>query len=230
MASLLAVVIVFWNDVVDIVKHPFGERMKRIIYATIPTVIIALIVKYGLNEFGLTAFLGFGFFISAVLLLITTLLKKNNKFKFNEVNNKQSLLIGLAQGVAVLPGISRSGSTICAGLLQGVQREECAKFSFLISIPVILGAMVLETYEGVKVGFENINAFACIVGFVASFIVAVLTIKLMMKIVKKGNWIWFSIYLFILSVFTILNQFVFCFFYNKNIKFTHTINRNLKGE
>jgi len=63
-----------------------------------------------------------------------------------------------------------------------------------------------------EVGFENINAFACIVGFVASFIVAVLTIKLMMKIVKKGNWIWFSIYLFVLSIFTILNEFVLCLF------------------
>lgn len=212
LASLLAVIIVFWKDVVDLIKNPFGKKMKTIIVATIPTVVIALIIKYCFNEFQLNAFLGFGFFVSAILLLVTTFLKRKRGLNELTLNYKNSFVIGLVQGVAVLPGISRSGSTICSGILQGIEREECAKFSFLISIPVILGATILETYEGFKLGFENVNAAACIVGFLASFIVAIVSIKIMLKIVKKGNWFWFSLYLFVLSIFTILNQYIFCLF------------------
>lgn len=211
-ASLLAVVIVFWKEIVEIIKKPFGEKMRVIIYATIPTVIIALIIKKFIENYVLHGFLGYGFLISAVIIFMTSILKKKKESKYNMVNNKQGFIIGVAQGIAVLPGISRSGSTICAALLQGVEREESAKFSFILSIPVIIGAMLLETIDGFKTGFEDINAIGCILGFVASFIVAVFTIKIMMKIVKKGNWVWFSLYLFVLSVFVLLNQYVLCLF------------------
>jgi len=212
LASLLAVVIFFWKDVVELIKKPFSDKMKILFISTIPTIVIAIIIKYSFNDYELNAFLGFGFLISAILLLITYCLNRKENFINIEVNKKKGFIIGLVQGIAVLPGISRSGSTICAGLLQGVKREECAKFSFLLSIPVILGATILETYEGIKIGFYNINVLSCIIGFLASFVVALFSIKLMLNVVKKGNWIWFSIYLFVLSIFTILNEFVLCLF------------------
>lgn len=212
-ASLIAIVIVFWKDIVCILKDPFGNKMKNIIIATIPTVVIALVVKFLFDDYHLSVFLGHGFFISSILILLTTLLnRKRYNTELIDINKKRSFIIGIVQGIAVLPGISRSGSTICAGLLQGVDREECAKFSFLISIPVIFGAMILETVEMAKTGFSNINFWSCIVGFLSSFFIAILTIKLMMKIVKKGSWIWFSIYLFVLSIFVLLNQYVLCLF------------------
>ena len=212
-ASLIAVLIIFWKDIVDIIKKPFGERMRVILLATIPTVLIALIINYGIDEFKLNMFLGFGFFISSLLILITSILKTKNKIpRYLIVDKKRAIIIGLVQGIAVLPGISRSGSTICSGLLLGVEREECAKFSFIISIPVILGGMVLKTAEGISNGFGDINVLACIVGFVSSFIVAIFTIRLMMKIVKKGNWWYFSVYLLLLSIFVLLNQYCFCWF------------------
>jgi len=211
-ASLIAVVIVFWKDIIDLIKKPFGEKMQTIIVATIPTIIIALIVNYNFDEFRLNAFLGFGFLLSAIIILITMIKRKQGVFNTGVIKNKNAFIIGIVQGVAVLPGISRSGSTICAGLLQGKDREECAKFSFLISLPVILGGVLLKTYDGINVGFGEINWFACIVGFIASFVVAIFTIKFMMKIVKHGNWWYFSVYLFILSLFVLLNQYVFCWF------------------
>ena len=211
-ASLLAVVIIFWKDIVDLFKHPFSERVKTFIIATIPTIIIALIIEKNFEDFIFTQFLGFCFLISAIVIFITFLLRKKTKNQVFSVNRKQGFIIGIVQGIAVLPGISRSGSTICAALLQGVEREESAKFSFLLSIPVILGAMLFETVDGIKSGFGNINALACILGFIFSFLVALFTIKFMMKIVKNGNWVWFSLYLFLLSIFVILNNYVFVLF------------------
>jgi len=212
-ASLIAVIIIFWKDIIIILKNPFGKQMQAIILATIPTIILALLVNYLFDEFALTAFLGFGFLISAFVISITTILKKKQPLVlYNSVDNKRGFIIGLVQGFAVFPGISRSGSTICAGLLQGIEREECARFSFVISIPVIIGGMFFELVDGLRSGFGNINALACIVGFIASFIVALFTIKLMMKIVKKGNWWYFSIYLFLMAIFVLLNQYVLCWF------------------
>lgn len=210
-ASLLAVVIVFWKDIVILIKNPLSNKTKNIIVATIPTVVIALFIKKFFNDYYLFLFLGFGFLISSFLIFISIMLRKRNK-KNKILSKKESFVIGIVQGFAVLPGISRSGSTICAGLLQGVNREEAAKFSFLISIPIIIAAMIIELYDAVKIGFCNVSFLNCLVGFLSSFVVAIFSIKLMMKIVRKGNWFLFSVYLFVLSVFVILNQFVFCLF------------------
>ena len=212
-ATLIAVVIIFWKDVVDIIKHPFGNKMQAIVLATIPTVILALIVKFVFDEFALMAFLGFGFLISAVVISVSTALQKRKPmYNTLSVDNKKGLIIGIVQGFAVLPGVSRSGSTICASLILGVEREESAKFSFLISIPVIIGGLVFEIVEGVQSGFGDVNTLVCVVGFISAFVVALFTIKLMMKIVKKGNWWIFAAYLFIIAIIVLLNQFVFCWF------------------
>ena len=213
VASLLAVVIVFWKDVVRILKNPLGEEMRHLVFATIPTVIIALVVNHFCNDYMLKSFVGFGFLISAIVILITSILQKQSKSVcFENMTNGKAFTIGVVQGLAVFPGISRSGSTICAGLVQKVEREKSASFSFLISVPVILGGMVFELAGGIKNGFGSVLALPCIFGFLASFVVALFSIKFMMKIVKKGNWWGFSVYLFLLSVFVLLNQFVFGWF------------------
>lgn len=213
VASLLAVVIVFWKDVVKVLKNPFGKDMQKIVIATIPTVVIALVVNYFFDDYALNFFVGFGFLISSIIILVTSILQRKNKFIVcKELDLKKSFVIGVVQGLAVFPGISRSGSTICAGLVQKVEREESASFSFIVSIPVILGGMIFELVGGIKNGFGNVDTLSCVFGFVCAFVVALFSIKLMMKIVKKGNWWGFSIYLFLISIFVLLNQFVFGWF------------------
>ena len=130
------------------------------------------------------------------MIFITSFLQRKSININSCLTNKKAFVIGLVQGFAVLPGISRSGSTICAGLLQKVDREQSAEFSFILSIPIIIGGMLFEIFKGYKNGFGNVEFLPCLVGFLASFIVALLSIKLMMKIVRKGNWFWFSLYLF----------------------------------
>ncbi len=206
-ATLLAVVIVFFKDVMYLIRHPLSHETRMIALTTLPTIVIALLFKFFVDEYKIVAFLGFGFLISATLILLTCILRKKEKSGGEVINAKRALLIGSVQGLAVLPGISRSASTICTGLLSGVDRETSAKFSFLVSLPVIFGGMVFEIFDGVKNGFGNVNAIACILGFLAAFLVALFTIKFMMKIVKGGKWLPFAIYLFLLSIFVILNQF-----------------------
>lgn len=207
-ATLMAVVLVFWKDVCYLIKHPLSNRALQIVVASIPTAIIALVINHFFSEYSLYVFLGFGFLISAFVIGLMSILQRKKAPRSYNLNYKQALLIGVVQGFAVLPGVSRSGSTICASLLMGVDREESARFSFLISIPVIIGGMIFEIVDCVKVGATNINALSCIIGFIAAFVTAMLTIKLMMKIVKKGNWWYFSLYLLLLGIFIVLNQFV----------------------
>lgn len=210
-ATLIAVVIVLWKDVVYIIKHPFSRQTGYILSACVPTVIIALIVEKFTDEYMRKTFLGFGFLISALVVFATYFLQRRRN-TYSPLNYKKSIAIGVVQGLAVFPGVSRSASTICSSLMMGVEREEAGKFSFLISIPVIFGGMVFEIADGIKYGFGQINAAACIIGFISAFVVALFTIKLMMRIIKKGNWLGFAIYLILLAIFVILNQYVFMLF------------------
>lgn len=111
--------------------------------------------------------------------------------------------MGIAQGFAVFPGISRSGSTICAGLLAGSDKKESAKFSFLMSVPIIFLSLIMEIYE-VCTGAITINypIFAIIIAFVVAFLSGIFAIKFMMKLTEKGGLKWFSIYLLCLGVAT----------------------------
>ena len=109
-----------------------------------------------------------------------------------------------AQGLAVFPGISRSGTTICAGLLSGAERKESAKFSFLMSIPIILLSLVMEIYEisvgGVSV---SVNTVGLLLGAIVAFTIGILSIKLMLRLTEKANFKWFIIYLIIIGILTI---------------------------
>ena len=119
--------------------------------------------------------------------------------------------MGIFQGFAILPGISRSGSTMTSALVQGVRRNESAEFSFLMSIPAIFGSLVFEILD-IGSTTSNISAVAMIFGFVFSAVSGYVAIKFMLKVIKKAKFVWFGVYLVVLSVILILNQFVFGWF------------------
>ena len=107
-------------------------------------------------------------------------------------------MVGVSQGIAVLPGITRSGATICTGQLMGASREDALRFSFLLSIPVIIASMV---YELIGCGFvaPAIGFVPVLIGSVVAFLAALVSIRAMLKLARRGNWLWFSVYLFVLS-------------------------------
>ena len=121
---------------------------------------------------------------------------------------KDAFIIGLAQAAAVLPGLSRSGSTIATGLLLGNKKEKLAQFSFLMVIPPILGEALLDVLKAAKgaEAFGDINATALIVGFVAAFLSGCLACKWMINIVKKGKLVWFGVYCAIAGAVTLICQ------------------------
>ena len=115
-ATLISVVTVFFSEVLDLIKHPFQKKARLIMVALVPTLIIGALIKFFASELFTLSFLGFGFLVSATLILVTTLLVSNkNKINFSypveNMKYKDALMVGISQGIAVLPGISRSGAS-----------------------------------------------------------------------------------------------------------------------
>lgn len=147
-----------------------------------------------------------GFFITAGLLIFSDAVEERRRKKLLEsgsdglvttrtgVRLLQGLGIGLAQGIGVLPGISRSGSTIAGALLCGVDREQAGEFSFLLSIPAILGAFVLELDDLDAIG-DSVGVAPVVAGCVAAFVAGIFALSVLMKIVRKGKLEWFVLYL-----------------------------------
>ena len=140
-ATLLSILIVFWKDVWQMISHPFSKQTMLIVVATIPTCLICLVLMPIIKLSFSGMILPVCFLVSAILLMLSERSTKNKET--TEISYKSAFWIGVAQGFAVFPGISRSGTTISAGLFAGNKKEEVAKFSFLLSVPVILLSLVM---------------------------------------------------------------------------------------
>lgn len=197
LATLLAVLIYFYKDVIDLIKHPFCKKAQMIYLATIPTVVLVLIFKSFVEDAFSGALLPFCFILTAVLLVISQVLSTKSTKKLTKCG---AIAMGIAQGIATFPGISRSGATICTGLILGYERNETANFSFLMSIPIILASMAYELLKGFKQGFGQIFAVPTIVAFIVAFVAGLFSIKFMMWAVNKLKLYWFGIYLLIVGV------------------------------
>ena len=208
VATLLAVIFVFWKDIFYLIKHPFSKPAVNLYIATIPTVVIVLIFKKFIeSSFENASLLPFCFMLTAVLLLITYFLsKRKNKAEIEyenycEIKKSSAFAMGISQGLAVIPGISRSGSTICTGLILGENRKESAKFSFLMSIPIIIASMLYEIlFSSSTASINQIGILPLIIAFVSALLVGILSIKFMLKVVEKAKYYYFSIYLVVLSI------------------------------
>ena len=201
LATLFSVVWVLRKEVWEIVKRPFGDTGKKLIIATIPTILMVLIFKAFIDSAFSGAYLPICFLLTAIIIVISEYLNKTKKTQDKSITKKTALFMGIAQGVAVLPGISRSGSTICAGLASGKDRKEVAHFSFLMSIPIIFASLVYEVYEYVISGQGlTLAVYELIVGFVVAFITGIFAVKFMLKIVEKYSLIYFAIYLVLVSI------------------------------
>lgn len=227
VATLVAVLLCYRKELWVMLKHPFCKTNLKLVVATIPTIVLALALNNLVEiTFG-NNFIIIGFLITAILLLISQVIDNRNKkicsvyhdnINKNIVNGrdmtnlnvsyKQAILIGIAQGLAVFPGISRSGSTIATSLILGVKKDDAADFSFLLSIPVILGGLLKEIINCSRGNVVlNFQPFNIAVGCICTFLSGLFCIKLMLKMVKRQNLSWFSFYLVILSIVLVVNQY-----------------------
>lgn len=199
VATLFAVVIVFRKQIWEMIKHPFCKTNKMLVVATIPTIIIVLAFRGFFENAFSGAYLAICFATTAVLLVLTSIFSKQ---KQSEMNYKSAFLMGVGQGIAVLPGISRSGTTLCTGLVVGQGKKQATEFSFLMSIPVIFCSLIFELYNGISAG-ESLfmgNFWLVAMAFVVALMSGIFAIKIMLKIVQKGKLWYFSVYLVLLSV------------------------------
>lgn len=206
VATLLALIIVMWKDIVQLIKNPLSKYMRMLLLSTILTGIIGIIIDVFIGASGSLLIIAIGFIITAILMIILNYAIKKRDCTIGEIGYKQATIVGVVQGIAVLPGLSRSGSTLAAGVLSGAGQPQSAKYSFILSIPIILGGTIYEIYKGIKhgFGFSQADILPMIVGFVVAFVAAILTLKWMFKLVNKNKWIWFSVYLISFAIAIII--------------------------
>lgn len=225
LATLLAVCIVFWKKIWELLKC-FGRWITKrprpetnesvnneiltgtekagrrtiiaIIVSTIVTGVIGIVTSKLIPDLSVK-FVCAGFLVTAALLIISSIIEKKNEAKIENpvqegVSLKQSIVIGLMQGLGTLPGISRSGSTISGALFSKLDRKAAGDYSFIISIPAILGAFVLDLKDLGEVS-STIGMPQVLAGCIAAFITGFISLKLLMKIIRKGKLAWFSAYL-----------------------------------
>ena len=192
LATLLSTVVVMRKDAISVFK-PLDKRAVWLIAATVPTAIVAFLFKYLLPSALEGAFLAPSFFLTATLLL----LPKRSKPK--DFNLKNAFLTGLAQGIAVLPGVSRSGTTISIMRVLGIDEEKAAKASFLLSFPIIIGGVILEIPDA---DLSNFDIAFIIPAFASAFVVGLISLKVMLKAFSHKNSLPFSLYLYAVACFS----------------------------
>ena len=216
VATVLSTLVVLWKEIDWILKGLFKFRMNdetkyfiNILISMIPVGIVGVFFKEQVEEV-----FGSGLLIVGCMLLVTAALLVFSYYarprQRENISPLHAFIIGLAQAVAVLPGLSRSGSTIATGLLLGNKKEKLAQFSFLMVIPPILGEALLDVVKGLKgeEAFGGIDALPLSVGFVAAFVSGCVACKWMINIVKKGKLVWFGVYCAIAGVATIVFSFL----------------------
>lgn len=215
VATLIAVLFVYREQVLAILRHPIQKLTLHLIIATLPTVAFALILKKfdaldkWLDEGN---FVGFSFLLTAVFLTVSELLCRRRKAKksIDTMRWTDALVIGGMQAIGVLPGVSRSGSTIAGALGMRIDRKSAANFSFLLSIPAILGGLVLELYKLVKEP-DSINltvgtAAAWILGMLVAAISGYFAVRFMIRLITKKGLLGFAIYTGALGLVVLILQ------------------------
>jgi undecaprenyl-diphosphatase len=203
--AVLALLVLYWSRYMDILKglmgFRFSERKKlnalHMIIAMIPALIVYLLFKDIIKNalFGPGPVL-IGLVAGGVLMIIAARVKRKvTAEQTDEISYKQALGIGLFQCIALWPGFSRSGSTISGGMLLGTSQKAAADFTFMISVPVMLGATVLDLIDSREyVTTDDLTLF--LVGFAAAFVVAWIAVKTFLKLIKRLRLEWFAIYRF----------------------------------
>ncbi len=204
LGTLIAVVIVMRREIIDLFKKPF-HTLWYLVIATIPAVIFALIFKDFIDETFGGEYLGYAFLLTALILWLSEVIAKSLA-KRRELKSGAALTMGVMQVVGLFPGVSRSGSTIAGGLAYGLDREKAAKFSFLMSIPAIIGANMFKGLDLLKTGVD-VQWAPAIIGMVCAAIAGYIAIKFMLSLIQRKRLYGFAVYAALLGVFVLLNQF-----------------------
>jgi len=218
IGTLLAVILYFRKDLSEIIKdffkqlfagQPFGTYNARLgwllIVATLPAGVVGLLLEDAVEQaFSSPLFAGVALLLTGILMITAEIVNKNIG-DIHDITIASALWMGLMQALAIFPGISRSGSTISGGMFRHIRRESAARFSFLMSIPIMLAAGAISTYQ-LATEISNPKGFLPIMalGFVTAAVVGYIAIRWLLKFLSDHSLIYFSIYCFLLGGITII--------------------------
>lgn len=203
-ATALSTLVIFRKEVAEILKGLFqfkwNDQTKfslKIIISMLPAVVVGLLFEEQLEAFfgGKILLVGVMLLVTAILLLLADKAKNTNK----EVSFTNSVIIGISQAIAMLPGISRSGATISTSVLLGIDRTKAARFSFLMVVPLIFGKIGKDVLSG-DLNFQSSEMLPISAGFIAAFLAGILACKWMIALVKKSKLSYFSLYLSLIHI------------------------------
>ena len=224
LGTLVSVCIVYWSDIVDVVKELwsmlmglFGKKTEKrlpvrrlillVILSTIPLVLAVVADDFIEALYSSTLFIGVALLCTGTMLYLSDRLASGKKTE-KDATWLDAILVGVMQAIAVLPGISRSGSTITAGLVRGYDRKFAVRYSFLLSIPAIVGANILKIGEAVKTGVGEGMFLPYAVGMIVAAVSGYFAIKLVKLLMDKGKFGRFSYYCWAVGLVTIILTFV----------------------
>ena len=209
LGTLAAVCVIFRTALLEIIKDgvrgnfrsPNGRMLVAIVAGTVPTALMGLLFEDLFEElFGSLSTVGVMLLVTGGVVSISHFIPKGHGTRIR-VSIPAALAIGVAQGFAIIPGISRSGTTIVCGLLCGLDRQLAARFSFLLSIPAILGALLTQIHTDV---LQRVGIIPLLAGFLSSAVIGILALMLLMRMVSKGHLAYFAPYCWVLGLWVLL--------------------------
>ncbi len=207
--TVLSTIVVFRKEIGRLLKAFFRFRpspemrfVVNILVSMLPVLFVGLFLKDGVEALftGNLLVVGTMLLVTAALLLFSGSVRPRPRLRNREMDMIDAFIIGIGQSFAVLPGLSRSGTTISTGLMLGIRREEVASFSFLMVLIPIIGANLLEVVGGDFSQVPGLGADVLIAGFLSSFIAGVFACRVMINLVKRGKLIWFALYCALLGI------------------------------
>lgn len=219
LGTFLAVLVVFWNDIFNLGKVFFSHVTKPsgwlmayeanddfrfsvlMLIGMLPAGMIGLLLRDHITELFSQPFM-----VSIALLVTGSLLLSTLRARDIDagIDLKRAIAIGLAQALALIPGISRSGSTISVALALGVKQEEAARFSFIMVLPLIVAATILEFIDLLRVGISSAEVWILIIGLIVSFVVGIVSLKWLLQLLKRGKFHYFAWYCFTIAIFGLI--------------------------
>ncbi len=208
MGTLIAVAAVFWKDWLQMLLHPIKNKTLLLLFiASLPALFAMLLLGDFVDSTFTGWFLGPAFLITALFLYIAEKLSQKNQATSGEITTSRAVTMGIFQAIALLPGVSRSGSTLLGGIAGGLTRSMAAKFSFMMSAPAILGSFLVEAKDAIEAdGLSTLFSFDILVGMLFAAVSGFLAIRYMLKLIEKISLTRFSVYLIFIGILVIIFQ------------------------
>jgi undecaprenyl-diphosphatase len=208
LGTLIAIITIYWRELLAMIRRPLSRISLLVVVGTVPTAFIGFMFEDWFEKIAQTgSTIGWEFLATGLLLWTADAFKEKGKKSLEEIGYDDAFIIGLFQGAAIMPALSRSGLTIAAALFRRIDKATAAYFSFLLSIPSIAGAVILQGKKLIDGGTEVLPLSALMIGTACSAVFGYIAVKWMISLLKTGSLKGFAIYVWILGLVVLSSRF-----------------------